>query len=61
MTGIYVVVMGVLSIGYLVVQLAQDWTAVWILVAPFGLGLAIASLGGPKYQDRRKPNSRTRP
>lgn len=61
MTGGYVLVATVLSAGYLIVQLAQGWSAVWILVALFGLGFAIASLGGNKYQDRRKPNSRTRP
>lgn len=61
MTGVYVVLVTVLSLGYLVAQLTQDWTAVWILVVLFGAGVAIASLGGPKYQDRRPPNSRTRP
>ena len=61
MTGVYVVLATVLSVGFILAQLVQGWTAVWILVGLFGLGIAIASLGGPKYQDRRKPNSRTRP
>lgn len=54
MTGVYVVLATVLSIGFILAQLVQGWTAVWILVVLFGLGIAIASLGGPKYQDRRK-------
>ena len=58
MTGVYVVVMAVLSAGFLVVQLAQGWDAVWILVVLFGIALAIASLGGSKHQDRGKRQRR---
>lgn len=54
MTGIYVVVMTVLSVVLTVAQLAQGWSAIWILLMLVAIGAAIASLGGPKYQDRRK-------
>lgn len=55
MTGIYVVFATVLSAIMLIAQLAQGWSAVWILLVLVGIGIAVASLGGEKY---RKPHRR---
>jgi hypothetical protein len=54
-TTAYVVFATALSAVMLLLQLAQGWSAVWIIFVLVGIWIAVASLGGEKY---RKPHRR---